>query len=163
MENTEIERASAELKLTLMARSLRNKESCKLIKDPVEIISLMQSSIDYLTRRAYSRIRDKLASVRFIVVPASEVISAAQEFNIVLGDEYAGWRKDYEWLSFFGKEPVMVMIYLSDAVKLLPDFRDSQLTRCAAFFAERSSFEDACRMRLQEHKERQESEYDYDY
>lgn len=57
----------------------------------------------------------------------------------------------------------MVMIYLSDAVKLLPDFRDSQLTRCAAFFAERSSFEDACRKRQQEHKERQESVYDYDY
>ncbi|WP_283392146.1 hypothetical protein [Photobacterium phosphoreum] len=165
MENIEIERSSVELKLTLMARSLKNKESCKLIKEPIEIINLMQSSIDYLTRRAYSRIRDKSTNIRFIVVPASDVVSSAADFEITLDDEFTGWQNDYEWLCFSGKEPVIVMVYLSDAIKLLPSFRDSQLNRCAAFFAERSSFEQACLMRIEQHKQSKQSKqtvYGYD-
>lgn len=149
MENTEIERSSTELKLTLMARSLLNKESCKLMVEPIEIINLMQSSIDYLTRRS----RDKSANVRFIVVPTKEIIVTAQEYGIELQAELSGWRNHYERLQHNAIESVMVMVYSSDAVKLVPNFRSSSLNHCAAFFAERAAFENACRIRLQEHKQ----------
>ncbi|PSW29149.1 hypothetical protein C9J21_19885 [Photobacterium phosphoreum] len=153
MEQTLLDKSLTELKLTLMCRSLVTKESRMLLTDPDEIIQLMQSSTEYLLKRSqFKPEENKQRAVRFTTLRTSELVETSEKYGIEVTDEYHGWKNEYEFLKLKAKEPVMVMVYLVKAIKLQPDYKQSHLNRCAAFFVERTAFEAACLKCIDAHK-----------
>lgn len=150
-----LDKSLTELKLTLMCRSLVTKESRTLLTDPDSIIQLMQSSTEYLIKRSqFQQGENPQKAVRFTTSRTSEIIENSEKYEIEVTDEYHGWKSEYEWLKFKAKDPVMVMVYLVKAIKLLPDFKQSRLNRCAAFFVEKKAFETACLKCIEAHKQK---------